>query len=210
MNRIRIILASASPRRRELLAQIGLTFEVIPAAGDEAAVSREPSRLVMELSGGKAAEIFGRLSKERTLGMEDHLVIGADTLVVCNGHVMGKPEDEKKAVEMLSLLQGRTHQVYTGVTLICQKQIQDPVEVSFYEKTDVTMYPMSGEEIRGYVKTGEPMDKAGAYGIQGKCAAFIKEIHGDYNNVVGLPVGRLYQEMKKLLQADQEKLIVQV
>lgn len=210
MNRIRIILASASPRRRELLAQIGLAFEVMPASGDEAAAGRGPSRLVMELSRGKAAEIFGTLSKERTLGMEDYLVIGADTLVVCNGLVMGKPENEKKAAEMLSLLQGGTHQVYTGVTLICQKQIEAPVEVSFYEKTDVTMFPMSGEEIREYVNTGEPMDKAGAYGIQGKCAAFIKEIHGDYNNVVGLPVGRVYQEMKKLLQAEHEKFIMQV
>ncbi len=200
MNRIKVILASASPRRRELLAQIGLTFEVIPAAGDETSASREPSRMVMDLSGKKAAEIFDRLSKEETVRLENCLVIGADTLVVSNGGVMGKPKDAKEAASMLSSLQGGTHQVYTGVTLIYQNQSKDlPEEISFYEKTDVTMYPMSEEEIRGYVDTREPMDKAGAYGIQGKCAAFIKEIHGDYNNVVGLPVGRLYQEMKKLL-----------
>lgn len=192
----KIILASASPRRRELLRQIGLEFQVIPGEREEAAKSTVPSELVAELSRTKAEEIFEKLSeKER----ESCLVIGADTVVSCNGRIMGKPGSPQQAVEMLTLLQGGTHQVYTGVTLLYQKAGNtEPENISFYEKTDVTMYPMDGEEILAYVDTGEPMDKAGAYGIQGRCAAFIKEINGDYNNVVGLPVGRLYQEMKRL------------
>lgn len=190
----KIILASASPRRRELLSQIGLEFEVMPGNMDEKTKSHIPSQMVMELSQAKAMDIFNKLSeKERA----DSIVIGADTLVAFENQVMGKPENRKQAIEMLSCLEGSTHQVYTGVTLVRQKD-KEPVIVSFFEKTDVTMYPMSGKEIDAYVDTGEPMDKAGAYGIQGKCAAFIKEIRGDYNNVVGLPIGRLYQELKKI------------
>lgn len=192
----KIILASASPRRRELLEQIGLEFEVIPSCVEEKAVSRVPCEMVMELSALKAGDVFDRLKdEEKALSV----VAGADTIVVFEGQVMGKPDSRKEAEDMLSLLQGKTHQVYTGVTLIRQKEKgQPPVAVSFYEKTEVTMYPVSSQEIRAYVDTGEPMDKAGAYGIQGKCAAFIQKICGDYYNVVGLPIGRLYQEMKKL------------
>lgn len=192
----KIILASASPRRRELLEQIGLEFEVIPSCVEEKTVSRVPCEMVMELSALKAGDVFDRLKdEEKALSV----VAGADTIVVFEGQVMGKPDSRKEAEDMLSLLQGKTHQVYTGVTLIRQKEKgQPPVAVSFYEKTEVTMYPVSSQEIRAYVDTGEPMDKAGAYGIQGKCAAFIQEICGDYYNVVGLPIGRLYQEMKKL------------
>lgn len=192
----KIILASASPRRRELLEQIGLEFEVIPSCVEEKAASRVPCEMVMELSALKAGDVFDRLKdEEKALSV----VAGADTIVVFEGQVMGKPDSRKEAEDMLSLLQGKTHQVYTGVTLIRQKEKgQPPVAVSFYEKTEVTMYPVSSQEIRAYVDTGEPMDKAGAYGIQGKCAAFIQEICGDYYNVVGLPIGRLYQEMKKI------------
>lgn len=195
MNKIsgskRIILASASPRRRELLHQIDMEFEVIPSNAEESTKSSVPAEAVKELSCLKAVDIFNRLSEEEK---KDALIIGADTVVSLDGHIMGKPNSRENAVKMLSLLQGKTHQVYTGVTLVWA----DLQKISFYEKTDVTMFPMSAEEIEGYVATGEPMDKAGAYGIQGKCAAYIKEISGDYNNVVGLPIGRLYQEMKKI------------
>lgn len=184
----KIILASASPRRQELLKQLGMEFSVMPGNMEEIPQSRFPKQVVMELSEGKAGEIFESLSeKERA----SSVIIGADTIVVLKGQIMGKPAGRKNAEEMLFRLQGGTHQVYTGVTLLGARK------VSFYEKTDVVMYPMCREEIKWYVDTGEPLDKAGAYGIQGKGAAYIKEIRGDYNNVVGLPIGRLYQEMKK-------------
>lgn len=188
-----IILASASPRRQELLTQIGIEFRVIPSNIEEKPKSRVPEKIVMELSQGKARDVFKKLSGREQAAA---LVIGADTIVVCEGEIMGKPENKIRAMEMLSRLQGSTHQVYTGVTLVCRTPDGEK-QVSFYEKTDVSMYSMSAEEIESYVDTGEPMDKAGAYGIQGKCAAYIREIRGDYNNVVGLPVGRLYQEMKR-------------
>lgn len=191
----KIILASASPRRRELLSQIGMEFEVRVRDTAEPAVSKEPAELVTALSSLKASAVFEQLSEEEK---KESVVIGADTVVAFNGNIMGKPKDRADAVSMLFDLQGRIHQVYTGVTFILQEDRSDkPVKVSFFERTDVSMYPMSQEEILSYVESGEPMDKAGAYAIQGKCAAYIKEINGDYNNVVGLPVGRLYQEMKK-------------
>ena len=186
----KIILASASPRRQELLTQIGMEFKVIPSGMEEVPQSRQPEDVVMELSQGKAEDVFESLPKEEK---EITLVIGADTIVAYKGRIIGKPDSRGNAQEILSCLQGGIHQVYTGVTLIWQ----GGEKISFYEKTDVEMYPMSMEEIKRYVDTGEPVDKAGAYGIQGKGAAYIKEIRGDYNNVVGLPVGRLYQEMKK-------------
>ncbi len=191
----KIILASASPRRRELLEQLGVEFEIIPSQVEEKMKSMEPSRMVMELSEIKAEDIYNRLSQEEK---ELSTVIGADTVVAFEDQVMGKPQSNSEAIEMLSRLQNNTHQVYTGVTLIFRKGPgKVPSKISFFEKTDVTMYPISSDEIAAYVNTGEPMDKAGAYGIQGRGAAFIKEIHGDYNNVVGLPIGRLYQEMKR-------------
>lgn len=190
----KIILASASPRRRELLSQIGLEFEVRPGNMEEITKSRIPSQMVLELSEGKAMNVFERLSEEE---QGTFIVIGADTVVAFGDQIMGKPENRRQAAEMLSCLQGNIHQVYTGVTLVRKKEAEKEFSrVSFFEKTSVTMYPMSREEIEAYVDTGEPMDKAGAYGIQGRCAAFIKEIRGDYNNVVGLPTGRLYQEIK--------------
>ena len=191
----KIILASASPRRRELLSQIGMDFEVRVSDASESAVSYEPSELVKALSALKASAVFDQLSKEEK---EESLVIGADTVVSLSGSIMGKPKDRQEAVNMLLGLQGRVHQVYTGVTFIFQADLREaPMKVSFFEKTDVSVYPMSQEEILSYVATGEPMDKAGAYAIQGKFASYIKEINGDYKTVVGLPIGRLYQEMKK-------------
>lgn len=188
----RIILASASPRRRELLAQIGMDFEVMASAAEEKTECPKPSEMVRELSRLKAGDVFDMLPENEK---RDVLVIGADTVVSLEDRIMGKPKGSEEAVGMLRRLQGKTHQVYTGVTLIWKEE--KTMEVSFYEETDVAMFPMTEEEIRGYVATGEPLDKAGAYGIQGKFAAYIKGITGDYYNVVGLPVGRLCQEMKK-------------
>lgn len=196
----KIILASASPRRRELLAQIGMDFEIIPSNIEEKTTSHVPFEMVMELSEMKAIDTFRKLSEEKR---NSAIVVGADTVVALENQIMGKPGSRKAAENMLSLLQGETHQVYTGVTLIWQKEKEkQPSKISFYEKTEVSMYPMSMQEISGYVDTGEPMDKAGAYGIQGKCAAFIKGICGDYYNVVGLPISRLYQEIKKINDKD--------
>ena len=184
----KIILASASPRRKELLEQIGLSFQIEPARGEEHITSIIPREVVEELSFQKAMEV-AELHKE-----EDALILGADTIVVYEDKIMGKPADEEEAMEMLRKLSGKTHCVFTGVTAVLWENQKKTVR-TFSEKTEVTFYPMSEEEIMFYVKTKEPMDKAGAYGIQGIGAKFIQAIHGDYNNVVGLPVARLYQEV---------------
>lgn len=199
----RLILASASPRRRELLARIGLSFEILPARGEENPHSAIPEEMVQELSAGKALEIYGSLEEQEK---EEAVIIGADTLVAFGNRVMGKPQDEKDAFDMLFLLQGNTHQVYTGVTLLYTPKGETACKkLTFVEKTDVTMYPMTEQEILEYIATGEPMDKAGAYGIQGRCAAYVREICGDYNNVVGLPVSRLYQELKRIVNIQEIK-----
>ena len=199
----RLILASASPRRRELLTRIGLSFEVLSARGEENPHSAIPEEMVQELSAGKALGIYGSLEEQ---GKEEAVVIGADTLVAFGNRVMGKPQDEKDAFDMLFLLQGKTHQVYTGVTLLYTPKGETACKkLTFVEKTDVTMYPMTEQEILEYIATGEPMDKAGAYGIQGKCAAYVRKICGDYNNVVGLPVSRLYQELKRIVNIQEIK-----
>jgi septum formation protein len=189
-NMRKIILASASPRRRELLEQGGIPFTVIPSQAEEKITTEQPGQAVEELSYLKCSDIY-----EKSLG--DVLVIGADTVVASEGKILGKPSSQKDAVKMLQSLQGREHEVYTGVTIMAREGNENRKK-TFHEKTKVVFYPMSDEEIRSYVNTGEPMDKAGAYGIQGKSAVFIKEISGDYNNVVGLPLARLYQELKNM------------
>ncbi len=198
-----IILASASPRRKELLEQIGLEFEICPAKGEEIITKSIPNEVVMELSRQKAQEVasmvvtFGEENKDITTP-SDILVIGADTVVAYDGRILGKPKDEADAKRMLSMLAGNTHSVFTGVTLVLIDKSGRAGELVFYEKTDVTMHPMTETEIERYVATGEPLDKAGAYGIQGNCAIYIEKITGDYNNVVGLPIARIYQELKKI------------
>ena len=129
--------------------------------------------------------------------MTDTLVLGADTVVACDGKILGKPADTEAAVAMLTMLQGRGHEVYTGVTILYEENGERKT-LTFHEKTIVHFYPMTDAQIREYVATGDPMDKAGAYGIQGFCARYIRGIEGDYNNVVGLPVGRVYQELHGL------------
>lgn len=199
----RIILASASPRRKELLEQIGLEFEICPAKGEEVITKTIPEEVVMELSKQKAEEIaflvttYNENHKDITTPT-DILIIGADTVVAYDGHILGKPKDEADAKRMLLMLSGNTHSVYTGVTLCLIDKNGRVGEVVFYEKTDVTMFPITEEEVDRYVATGEPMDKAGSYAIQGKSAIFIEKIEGDYNNVVGLPITRIYQKLKDI------------
>ena len=188
----KIILASASPRRRELLTQAGVRFEVVVSDAKEEITKSDPSQVVEELAFIKAKAVAG-------LMQEQAAVIGADTVVAVDGEILGKPGNEAQAFEMLTKLQGRTHQVFTGVAVIVKDVDKEEVHI-FSEKTDVTMFPMEPGEIRDYIATGEPMDKAGAYGIQGRAAVYVEKIQGDYNNVVGLPIARLYQEMKQWLK----------
>ncbi len=187
---MKYILASASPRRKELLTQAGFRFQVIPSSAEEKPTKTIPSEIVMQLASQKAEDIF------RRCGQEDCVVIGADTIVVYRDEIMGKPADREEAYDMLSMLADRTHQVYTGVSLIISRK-GSVCTRTFYESTDVTFCPISREDLHAYVETGEPLDKAGAYGIQGSFAVHVKCIRGDYNNVVGLPVCRLYQELLK-------------
>lgn len=193
----KIVLASASPRRRELLSQVGITFEVKPASGEERITSTEPSKVVEELSFQKAMFTARALEKEQADDLADILIIGADTIVSYEGKILGKPSDPEAAVKMLGMLQGNTHQVYTGVTVLVREEENWKVH-TFHECTDVIFYPVTKEEIAEYVNSKDPMDKAGSYGIQGAWGAYVKGIRGDYNNVVGLPVARLIYETKKL------------
>ena len=198
-----MILASASPRRKELLEQIGAEFVICPAKGEEVITETDPSAVVMELSRQKAEEvahgvlIYNEQHSDLTTP-QDILVIGADTVVAYENQILGKPKDEEDARRMLTMLSGKTHSVYTGVTFVFIDKEGRTGEHCFFEKTDVCMYPLKEEEIDRYIQSGDPMDKAGSYGIQGRFAIHIKEIRGDYNNVVGLPVARLYQELQKL------------
>lgn len=191
---MKIILASASPRRRELLTQIGIPFEVIVSNAEENITTSVPAELVEQLSLQKAEAVLHTLN-----AAEDVLVIGADTVVAADGKILGKPGTAEKAKEMLRLLSGKAHQVYTGVTLYRRNANGDVQIRTFHEETEVLFCEMTDAEIEEYVATGDCMDKAGAYGIQGFCARYIAGIRGDYNNVVGLPVGRLYQEGKDWL-----------
>ena len=190
-----IILASGSPRRKELLTQGGIPFTVIKSDCDENSDIEEPAAFVEELSLRKAENVYEKVGDSYA---DSFIILAADTIVAYEGEILGKPEDEKEALDMLGLLSDRTHQVYTGVTLLQVKQGKKKA-VTFFEQTDVTFYPMTRIEMLNYISTKDPLDKAGSYGIQGPCAIHIKKISGDYNNVVGLPLSRVYQELKKLL-----------
>lgn len=182
-----IILASGSPRRRELLAQAGFEFKVEVSNADENVVEESPEQMVEELAARKAEAVVRLHNKAE----DNCLVIGADTIVVLEGKVLGKPVDEEDAKTMLASLSDRTHQVYTGVALFYVKK----GTVEKRESTDVTMVSMSEQEIADYVASGDPLDKAGAYGIQGPAAVFISGIKGDYYNVVGLPISKIYHKL---------------
>ena len=180
-----MILASQSPRRKELLSLITSGFEIIPANGEEVLPEGiTPENAVLLLSEQKAEEIFARRKSE--------VIVAADTVVSIDGEILGKPRDEADAFSMLKTLSGRVHSVFTGVCVI----FADGSKTTFAERTEVEFYPLSDGEIRDYIATGEPMDKAGAYGIQDKGALIVKKINGDYYNVMGLPVGRLSRVLK--------------
>lgn len=204
---MKIILASKSPRRKELLSQVGYTYECVVSEKEETADAVQPSDVVKELAQQKAEDVCAKIEKEGQME-EDCLVIGADTIVAKDSEIFGKPKDTEDAKRMLSALQGREHSVWTGVTLIYLRDGKKKKKV-FAEETKVHMYSMSEQEIEEYIRTKEPEDKAGAYAIQGYAAKFIKKIDGDYNNVVGLPVAKIYQELKKLTKEDSTVLQVQ-
>lgn len=179
-----MILASQSPRRRELLSLITDKFSVIPAKGEEnIPCGTQPRDAVLLLARQKAAEIFSDFSGET--------IIAADTVVAVGDEILGKPADKADAAEMLRKLSGKVHSVFTGVCII----FPDGSINCFAEETTVEFYPLSPQEIDRYIATGEPMDKAGAYGIQGRGALLVKRIDGDYYNVMGLPVARLAREL---------------
>ena len=178
-----LILASASPRRQELLTLLNLPFTTFPTDVDETLPdSISPIEAVQQLAYKKA---------EAALQAHNgSIIIGCDTIVVHNNQILGKPADHEDALQMLSQLSDETHDVYTGVCILSNQQT-----LLFYEKTEVTFWELTQQEILAYIESGEPFDKAGSYGIQGKAALFVKGIRGDYYNVVGLPISRLQREL---------------
>ena len=183
----KIILASASPRRRELLSTAGFEFEVCAADVDESVPSGTAPADAAEMTASKKA-------LEAAKSHPDDIVIGADTIVVADGKILGKPHGKENAAEMLTMLSGKEHKVITGVCIVCNGKTE-----TFYKESRVRFYPLSAKEISDYVATGEPMDKAGAYGIQGKGCTLVESIEGDYFNIVGLPVAAVARILKKLL-----------
>lgn len=214
---MRVILASASPRRKELLALLEMPFEIITSGIEEKVTKTAPSEVVEELSLQKAQDVMDRVRKEINEKTESQdtvqknalkddaesgnlqegiLVIGADTVVSIDGMILGKPKDEEDAFQMLQHLSGRSHEVFTGVSLLHFKEGKVD-SITFSERTEVVFQTLSEAEIREYIATKEPMDKAGSYGIQALGAKFVKEIHGDYFNVVGLPVSAIYKHLRE-------------
>lgn len=194
----KIILASASPRRKELMEQINFSIEVIPSRVEEIITETDPAKIVEELSLQKAWDVY------KSCEDKDALVVGADTVVALQGKILGKPKDKEDAFRMLRSLSGNVHEVFTGVTMVWTEE--ETKTFTFHECTKVSFYEISETEMEVYINTNrsagdskcpvtEWEDKAGAYGIQGLAAKFVKKIEGDYNNVVGLPVARLYHEI---------------
>ncbi len=188
-----IYLASSSPRRKELLTQVGIDFIVISPQCDESADIELPDELVEEFSRRKSLAGLEMIKKMPDVPT-DSIVIGADTVVAYDGIILGKPKDDINAFNMLKMLSGNTHEVYTGVTLT---YLDGRAPVTFSERTEVTFYELTDKEIEDYISTTEPMDKAGSYGIQGYGATLVEKIHGDYFNIVGLPIARLARMLRK-------------
>jgi septum formation protein len=189
----RIILASQSPRRKNLLKQIGIRFEIHPSEKEEVITDTNPIRIVQDLAMMKARDVARKYP--------DSLIIGADTIVVFNKQILGKPANTEEALSILKQLSDSTHAVYTGVALVKTDKTGDLSHThTFYEQTKVTFSALEIADMKAYIKTGSPMDKAGAYGIQDDLGAlFVEKIEGDYYNVVGLPLNRLYRELKLFL-----------
>ena len=189
MQNRKIILASASPRRRELMALAGYEFEIKVSNKEETYRSTEPNEIVKELSLLKASDIAEQVEQK------DVIIIGADTVVAYDGKI-GKPQSKEDAFRMLKSFQGKKHQVYTGVAILKFDSNGNETVINEAVKTDVYVNPMSDEEILNYIESDNVMDKAGAYGIQGKFAIHIEKIEGDYYNVVGLPISFIYEALK--------------
>ncbi len=199
---MKIILASQSPRRKKLLEQIGLSFEVIPSSINEDISGFEPPAFVEELASQKAQDV--------ARSQHNCLIIGADTIVVLEGEILGKPSNHTEATQMLNRLSGKTHSVFTGVAFIQteQKSANNRARV-FSVETRVTFGTLAPKEIEAYVATNSPMDKAGSYGIQDDWGAvFVEAINGDYNNVVGLPIYKFYQELKSFAPEALKNLVL--
>lgn len=192
MEKSKIILASGSPRRKELLLQIRIVPEIIVSHVEEKITSDVPAEVVMSLAEQKAVDV----AKEMPEGT---VILGSDTVVAADGKILGKPKSHEEAYEMIRRLAGRSHQVYTGVCLVKKgPEGEADTVVSFYDETDVNVSPMTEKEIREYADSEEPMDKAGSYAVQGFFARYIDGLKGSYANVMGLPVHLVYQELKKL------------
>ena len=192
MEKSKIILASGSPRRKELLLQIGIVPEIIVSHVEEKITSDVPAEVVMSLAEQKAVDV----AKEMPEGT---VILGSDTVVAADGKILGKPKSHEEAYEMIRRLAGRSHQVYTGVCLVKKgPEGEADTVVSFYDETDVNVSPMTEKEIREYADSEEPMDKAGAYAVQGFFARYIEGLRGSYANVMGLPVHLVYRKLKEL------------
>lgn len=188
---MKVILASNSPRRSEIMKLMGLEFDVIVSNVEESTEENDPGNIVCDLALQKA-EAVSKLVKEDTV-----TIIGADTIVVADGRIIGKPRNEENAKEWLRLLSGREHNVYTGVAIVTKSN--NRVEHrNFVTKSSISFQTMTEQEIADYVGTGEPMDKAGGYAIQGIGGRYIKGIKGDYFSTVGLPMNELYNKLKEL------------
>ena len=184
----KIILASSSPRRRDLLIQIGLDFDILPShRPEEMDPALPPDEMAQKLAQEKALDTASRLT--------EGLVVGADTIVVLQGKIMGKPSDSEEAFRTLKKLSGRFHEVITALALL---DVKSRKMLTGYEKTRVFFRRISDEEIQAYINSGEPMDKAGAYGIQGKGILFVQKINGCYTNVVGLPLVKLAEMFSRM------------
>ena len=188
-----IILASQSPRRKELLKRIIDKFEIIPSMADESVDTKNPEEAVRQLALKKGEEVFERIDKDKNI-----LVIGADTIVV-NNAILGKPKDREDAIEMIKNLSGKSHYVYTAVSFyIYNNETKEKLVDSLVEKTEVKVSDIDIEEIEKYVDTKDCFDKAGGYGIQGEFGKYISGIVGDYYNVVGFPLNKVYEKIKKI------------
>ncbi|OWZ07681.1 Septum formation protein Maf [Phytophthora megakarya] len=202
----RVILASQSPRRLELLRDCGLNFEVIPSIFEENLPKERfatPDLYVIENARQKALEVLTRVSRdENGAGKLSTVVIGCDTVVVQDGVILEKPQDEEDAFDMLTKLSGRPHEVFSGVALFTAERGADNPHL-FFERTNLVFGPLEPEDIHAYIATGEPMDKAGAYGLQGRARCFVQEVHGCSNNVIGFPVQRFCQELKVLASRNE-------
>lgn len=185
-----LILASGSPRRKELLEMVGRPYRCVPSEADETVPEgMEPQDIPEFLAVKKAEAVLAKYPED--------MVLGADTVVELDGQVLGKPHSEEEAAQMLRMLSGETHMVYTGVAILSSDQ-----KAHFTTVTKVEFYPLTEDEIQEYIATGEPMDKAGAYGIQGRGALLVKRIHGDFYTVMGLPVGEVERHLRRLEQQD--------